>query len=98
MWDVGCLWNVPVQMIFTSIRWRLQIWYGIILVTVLAGFGLTAYQLERGRQFRRIDEELQRRAAAITAALRPPLRNRDGGPDGAPFDGPPPGGEPFRGP
>ena len=36
-------------MIFKSIKWRLQIWYGLILVVVLAGFGFTAYQLERGR-------------------------------------------------
>ena len=34
--------------IFKSIKWRLQIWYGLILVVVLAGFGFTAYQLERG--------------------------------------------------
>ena len=33
--------------IFKSIKWRLQIWYGLILVAVLAGFGFTAYQLER---------------------------------------------------
>ena len=36
--------------IFKSIKWRLQIWYGLILVVVLAGFGVTAYQLERDRQ------------------------------------------------
>ena len=35
-------------MIPKSIKWRLQIWYGLILVLVLAGFGFTAYQLERG--------------------------------------------------
>jgi two-component system, OmpR family, sensor kinase len=48
-------------MIPHSIRWRLQIWYGLILVAVLAGFGVTAFQLERGRLFRRIDDELERR-------------------------------------
>jgi len=31
--------------IFKSIKWRLQIWYGLILVVVLTGFGFTAYQL-----------------------------------------------------
>jgi len=35
----------------------LAVWYGPILVAVLVGFGLTAYQLERNRQFRRIDDE-----------------------------------------
>ncbi len=58
--------------IFKSIKWRLQIWYGLILVAVLIGFGLTSFQLERNRQFRRIDEELQRRFSAITMAVRPP--------------------------
>ena len=42
----------PVFMISKSIKWRLQIWYGLILVVVLAGFGFTAYQLERGRHVR----------------------------------------------
>jgi len=59
-------------MIFKSIRWRLQIWYGLILMVVLAGFGFTSFQLERGRQFRRIDEELQRRVGALANALRQP--------------------------
>src|SRR6185503_18748752 len=61
-------------MIFKSIRWRLQIWYGIILLTVLTGFGFTAYQLERGQKFRRVDEELRQRANAIANAMRLPPR------------------------
>ncbi|HUA39010.1 MAG TPA: ATP-binding protein [Candidatus Sulfopaludibacter sp.] len=81
--------DVPVAMIFKSIKWRLQLWYGLILVLVLAGFGFTAYQLERGRQMRRIDDELQRRVEVIAAALRPPPPR---GPDieGQPFGAPPP--------
>ena len=43
-------------MIFKSIRWRLQIWYVLILVLVLAGFGITAYKLELGRHYRQIDQ------------------------------------------
>ncbi|HUC85699.1 MAG TPA: hypothetical protein VL970_10950, partial [Candidatus Acidoferrales bacterium] len=57
-------------MIPKSIKWRLQLWYGLILVAVLAGFGVTAYQLERSRQFRRVDDELHRRFAALTDAFR----------------------------
>lgn len=63
--------DVSSDMIFKSIKWRLQIWYGLILVGVLAGFGFTSYQLERGKLFRRVDEGLQRRAVAIANALRP---------------------------
>jgi two-component system, OmpR family, sensor kinase len=79
--------------IFKSIKWRLQLWYGLILVLVLAGFGFTAYQLEWGRQMRRIDDELQRRIGVIAAALRPPPPRR---PDlgGQPFGSPPPGQPP----
>jgi len=57
--------------IFKSIRWRLQIWYGLILVVVLAGFGFTAHQLERGRQLKDIDDELQHRIGVVATALWP---------------------------
>jgi two-component system, OmpR family, sensor kinase len=72
--------------IFKSIKWRLQIWYGLILVVVLAGFGLTAFQLERGSVFRGIDDKLARRANALMVALHPPR----GRPNEQPFGGPPP--------
>jgi hypothetical protein len=59
--------------ILKSIKWRLQLWYGLILVVVLAGFGITAYQLDRNRQFRQIDDELHRRIDFLTKGLhRPP--------------------------
>lgn len=58
-------------MFLNSIRWRLQLWYGLILVVVLAGFGFTAYQLERNRQFRALDVEFQRRFAALFSAFVP---------------------------
>jgi two-component system, OmpR family, sensor kinase len=58
--------------IFKSIKWRLQIWYGLILVAVLVGFGFTAYQLERGQQFRRIDDELNRRVEILAGTLHHP--------------------------
>jgi two-component system, OmpR family, sensor kinase len=72
--------------IFKSIKWRLQIWYGLILVAVLAALGITAYQMERQELFGRIDNELQHRIGAISEAL-----HRHGpGPDHPPFDRPPP--------
>jgi heavy metal sensor kinase len=83
--------------IFKSIKWRLQIWYGLILVVVLAGFGFTSYQLERNRQFRRVDDELHRRFSVLANALRrPPPRGPDVGEQ--PFDRPPPGQFPDDGP
>ncbi len=81
--------------ILKSIKWRLQLWYGLILVVVLAGFGGTAYQLECNRQFSRIDQELHRRIGVLANALRrPPPRRLDQGffrppPDQMPDDAPP---------
>jgi signal transduction histidine kinase len=88
-------------MMFKSIRWRLQIWYGLVFLAVLTGFGLTAYELERNRQLRNIDAEFQKRLGALDGAMRPPPRQMGGrgGPGGGPpgdfpGDGPPqdPGG------
>ena len=57
-----------------SIKWRLQLWYGLILIAVLVGFGCSAYQLERGRQFRRIDDEIHLRIRMLTQQLHRPPR------------------------
>ena len=83
--------------IFNSIKWRLQIWYGLILVLVLVGFGFTALQLERGRLFGRIDDELHRRVGMLANDLRrPPPPGLDG--NGQPFDRPPRDQFPDEGP
>ena len=71
--------------IFNSIKWRLQIWYGLILVAVLAGLGFTAYQLEWGRQMGNVDDELHRRFA-ILAEVSHPHPHGPGG-QGMPMDG-----------
>jgi two-component system, OmpR family, sensor kinase len=57
-------------MAFRSIRWRLQVWHGLILVLILGAFGITAYELQRLTQLRQIDDELQRRLNAVTSAMR----------------------------
>ena len=62
--------------VFHSIRWRLQLWYGLLLLAVLSGFGITAYRLESARQNRRMDEELQRRLPVLVAGQRPVRGNR----------------------
>src|SRR5665213_1793864 len=76
--------------IFKSIKWRLQIWYGLILVAVLAGFGFTAYQLELHRRFHWIDDELQMRFGLIANALHRPPPPRGSNADGQPFNRSPP--------
>lgn len=84
-------------MIFKSIKWRLQLWYGLSLLLVLAGFGFTAFQLERTRTLRKIDTELQRRSDVLMQAMRRPPREQGQNPPErepgrfppARFDGPP---------
>ena len=87
--------------IFNSIRWRLQLWYGLILVLVLTGLGTAAYQLERGKLYRQVDAELVHRLNVLAGALhnsqgRPPPHGRGGeegfGPPNSPPDGGPEGG------
>ena len=71
---------------FHSIRWRLQLWHGLLLALVLAGFGFTAWQLQRANQMSRVDHELEQRMGLVEASLRP--RN---GPE---TDNPPPPDKP----
>lgn len=53
-----------------SIRWRLQLWLAFLLICILSGFGVTAYQLHRTNQLNQIDEDLQRRLLAVGGDVR----------------------------
>lgn len=57
-------------MFIKSIRWRLLLWLGFLLLVLLSGFGFTAYQLNRISRFRQLDEELERRVALVSADVR----------------------------
>jgi len=84
---------------FRSIRWRLQFWYALLLASVLVGFGLAAYAIERSELLRSTDAELAQRVGSLTRGLRtppppgglrrPPRPEGDNGPPGDDF-GPPP--------
>lgn len=86
-------------MFIKSIRWRLLMWIGFLLVCVLSGFGLTVYELQRLHQLSQVDEELGRRVSTLSSAVRgpslPPAFER--GPGGPP-PGPGPGGPGFDDP
>lgn len=62
-------------MVLHSIRWRLQVWHALLLCGVLAGFGFTAYRLQRANELRRVDLELQQWVGPLLNSLRggPPL-------------------------
>ena len=70
------------SMFFRSIRWRLQMWHGLILLAVLSGFGLTAHRLNYANEMRRIDQELQRRIGPVLEAMRRPPPPGPDGPGG----------------
>jgi hypothetical protein len=46
------------------------LWIGFLLVCVLSGFGVVAYQLQRTNRLTEIDQELERRVAAISTVFR----------------------------
>ncbi|HYP09074.1 MAG TPA: ATP-binding protein [Bryobacteraceae bacterium] len=60
-------------MIFQSIRWRLQLWHGLLLLVVLTGFGITAWRVARDSYWRQTDAELQE---TLDRLLRPPVPGR----------------------
>ena len=66
---------------FRSIRWRLQLWHGLLLALVLACFGFTAWRLQFGNELRRSDEELQQRVSILTAIRRAANPAGNGPPD-----------------
>ena len=54
---------------FHSIRWQLQFWHGLLLALVLAGFGFTAWRLQRARQLEDVDAGLELRASVVEVAI-----------------------------
>lgn len=78
-------------MIFHSIRWRLQLWHGVILCAVLTGFGFTAYRLQYRGEMRRVEQELQLRIGPLLETMRRPPPGERGGPGGPGGPGEPPG-------
>src|SRR5882724_4378822 len=53
-----------------SIRGRLLLWLAFLLVCILSGFGITAYQLHRRNALSQVDETLERLVAALSTDVR----------------------------
>ena len=80
-----------------SIRLRLVLWYGGILLAALVGFGAILYSRQAWTTWDRVDRQLSSAATYLDVALRGfPPEKKDGPPewDDPPpdFDGPPPFG------
>jgi two-component system OmpR family sensor kinase len=64
---------------FKSIRWRLQLWYALVLLAVVAGFAAIQYQSVGAARFSELDAELETSALYLDAQLqRFPPRELDG--------------------
>src|SRR5712671_6133663 len=78
-----------------SLRWRLQGWYAIVLLTVVGGFATLLYAQMRSARVQEIDAALTADALHLDTNLRrfpaPMLEGgrRDDQPPPPPFDGPP---------
>lgn len=47
----------------------MQIWHGLLLLVVLAGFGITAYRLEWSSEMQRVDNELQQQVSGLLGMM-----------------------------
>lgn len=88
---------------FQSIRWRHQLWHGLLLALVLVGFGFTAWHLEWTNQLRRIDQELEELVSVVVSGIRHEAEASDWPPQDRPrraerpgADPPPPGRQDVR--
>jgi heavy metal sensor kinase len=77
-------------MIPNSIKFRLQLWYGILLAVALGAFGVMAYQVAWEDELQKIDRELVEQLDAM-------LRSSGRGESGEFGGGPPPGPRRERG-
>lgn len=71
---------IPRLFIPHSIRWRMQIWHGLLLLVVLAGFGITAYRLEWASEMQRVDSELQQQVSGLLGMMHDARSGRPGRP------------------
>ena len=64
---------------FKSLRWRLQVWHAIVLLTVLTSFGGIVHSLHWQTRLQQVDAELDRTAGVVMSQLRRLLPRPPGG-------------------
>jgi len=69
---------------FHSLRWRVQIWHGLILLVAIVAFCLTAYRLAWNNQLRTIDRSVSLTDGRFFRALIRASERADGGEDFVP--------------
>ena len=58
-----------MSVVFHSLRWRVQLWHGAILLLVIVAFCFTAYRLAWNNQLRHIDKSIGRSEWSMFASL-----------------------------
>lgn len=58
-----------MKTLFQSLRWRLQVWHGLLLAIVIVGFTLPTYHFATESQLQRIDRELARMERSLVRSL-----------------------------
>ena len=70
MLNVECFRHHHV--ILHSIKWRLQVWHGFLLVSLVAGLMAGFYTYERRARFQAIDSELAEATTPLMPRFAPP--------------------------
>ena len=70
------------MIISRSIRWRLLLWYGLLLAAIISGLGLTAYHYENARKLNAVDTELIS-SFRVLEQFRRSVQNLESGSNGA---------------
>ncbi len=55
---------------FHSIRWRLQVWHGLLLLLVVAGFCVTAHRLASDNRLKALDKDLVQAERSLMRSVR----------------------------
>lgn len=63
-------------MIFNSIRWKIQAWYGVLLIIVVMGLAIAFYQYAAQDRYQELDENLRQSLTPILPKVFPPPRGR----------------------
>ena len=69
---------------FKSLRWRLQVWHALVLLTVLTSFGGLVHRLHWETRLQQIDAELDRTGGMVMSQLRRLGLRLPGRPGGGP--------------
>jgi heavy metal sensor kinase len=75
-------------MLAKSIRWRIQLWHGTLLIFLVAGMMGLFFAYTRAERFRAIDEQLDSFLTTLMPRVFPPGGGDGFGPQGPPPDGP----------